>query len=500
MIHNQFLSLLQIRELEQKYQKLNLVDIAGESIAKWVNSNFDINNKILIVIGSGNNGCDGVVAAILLKQLGYTITIVKALKSTNKLGQKLLLQFKKLRGQILVNLPLELNKYDVIIDGIFGIGIIDKLNPSVVKLIQRINLSNAMKVSLDTPSGLNPFTGEIIGSAIKAHYTLTFLSDKPGFYTGKAIDNVGKIIVFPLVGELKVNKIENDALPVLLNSLENINYQQLKRTIQDTNKSSFGTIAIVGGCNGMVGALYLAGRAALLNGAGKVVLVSPDSDLNVNLVIPELMHSSTKNFLKNLDLYDVIVIGPGLGCDDKASKFLTKIIKLRPTCKLIFDADALNLLAMNPELLAQFKHLTNKAITPHPGEASRLLNVETLKIQNNRFLALTNLANKLNAYTLLKGAGSLLLGNNQVYINTTGNSALSTAGSGDTLCGIIAAFAAQGMHLFDALRFAVYIHGKSAEKLVIDKKGYNGILASDIADATAVILNSLLYFDFELAC
>ena len=197
-------------------------------------------------------------------------------------------------------------------------------------------------------------------------------------------------------------------------------------------------VAIIGGNKGMHGALYLAGRAALMCGSGKVILASLDDDFKPEYSIPELIIRSAKEVLNELSAYDVIIIGPGFGVDNKALKFLTKFIDKQPQSKIVFDADALNLIAQNSELHYLFSGIRNKIITPHPGEAARLLGISVNQVMANRFLCINELSNKYASTTLLKGCGSLIMVNDITYINQTGNSALSNAGQGDTLCGIIA--------------------------------------------------------------
>jgi ADP-dependent NAD(P)H-hydrate dehydratase / NAD(P)H-hydrate epimerase len=282
-------------------------------------------------------------------------------------------------------------------------------------------------------------------------------------------------------------------IATLINSLENIKLKKLVRTKKDTNKGDFGSVAIIGGNKGMHGSLYLAGRAAMQLGSGKVSLASLDANFSTDLIMPELMLINPKDVLKQLDVYPVIVVGPGLGQDDKSYKIIDKILQLQPTNQFIFDADGLNLLATHAKWHFKFRTLPHKIITPHPKEASRLLGVSLNEIQANRVVTIKKLSEYYNATTLLKGYASLIYDGKELFINPTGNPGMSNAGQGDTLCGFIAAFIAQGLDLSSALRLGVYLHGLSGDQLARDFSGYIGILASDITVKARLLLNQLLF-------
>ncbi len=281
-------------------------------------------------------------------------------------------------------------------------------------------------------------------------------------------------------------------ITVFKNDLDNIDYTQLIRSKLNTNKGDFGTVGIIGGARGMHGSMYLAGRAAMSCGAGRVVLASPDDNFGSDLLMPELLTAKPKDILKRIEDYDVVVVGPGLGREDGAHKLLEKILDLQPATRFIFDADALNLIAANPKWHYQFRALPNKIITPHPKEAARLLNCTLKQIQDARVESVKKLSEYYNSVTVLKGYASLLYDGKELYINPTGNPGLSNAGQGDALCGIIAAFVAQGMLLFDSLRFGVFVHGVAADELSGQFPGLIGILASDVTKKSCELINQLI--------
>jgi hydroxyethylthiazole kinase-like uncharacterized protein yjeF len=283
------------------------------------------------------------------------------------------------------------------------------------------------------------------------------------------------------------------------NSLSNIDYLPLVRNLSDTNKGDFGSVLIIGGNTGMLGSIHLAGRSAMLMGAGRVVLAPIYLQHDIDIMMPELMIKSLSEVLHILNQFTAIVIGPGFGIDEYAQSILTQILEYpySPTSKLIFDADALNLIATHENLRAKFINLLpfNKVITPHKGEAMRLLSDKYNAVKDSRVDVVKTITQMYQCITLLKGHESLIYSKNApgVFINKTGNQALSSAGQGDTLSGLIAGLAAQGISLITALQFAVYLHGLAADNLVTQHAGYNGLLASEVALGCRDLLNKILY-------
>lgn len=501
-VHGKFLNLEQLRQVERlaANANINLMNRAGEAIANVVLGKFTVPVSIVILIGSGNNGGDGVTAAIKLLQSKYPVTIIQVTEQINEITTTLLTQFIKLGGKTISTIPTNLSQYSVIVDAILGVGVHGKLADNIAHAINLLNkeYAKSLILAVDTPSGLNPFSGEVCGVAVKADITITFLVDKPAFYTGEAANYPGSIIYADLGTSTYYNQVSDKQLPqIVLNQLDNISYSALIRTNKNTHKGTFGTVAILGGGPGMHGALHLSGRAALLMGSGKVVLGALDPLFQADVTMPELITNSSNDVLSNIEVYSVLIVGPGLG-NAKAAvnlihELLLKLTQISTVPKLIFDADALNIIASVTGLHNEFVKITNKVITPHPKEASRLLGLKTAEIENNRFLAVKLLSEKYACTALLKGCGSLIYDNHTTYINQSGNPSLSAAGEGDVLCGIIAGIAAQGIPINDALRFGVYLHGLSADDLVLKSGGFQGILASEVALNSRNLLNQILY-------
>lgn len=267
----------------------------------------------------------------------------------------------------------------------------------------------------------------------------------------------------------------------------------IKKRPKDLHKGDCGRVLIVAGKKGMAGAAVLSAKGALRSGAGLVLVSVPDELFPViQISVTEAVCISRTLLPDQLDLCRAIVIGPGLGDDVSNVKLIKNIIKSK--CKaFILDADALNLAAKNPGLLHEIKNAGERVIiTPHPGEAAKLLNCETGKIQKDRCTAALRLSMKTGAVTVLKGMGTLVATPDQkTYINTTGNPGMATGGTGDVLSGIIGALAGQGYSCLEAAISGVYIHGLAGD-LAAARLGEHGLIASDVADMTAKAICRIL--------
>lgn len=259
----------------------------------------------------------------------------------------------------------------------------------------------------------------------------------------------------------------------------------------DSHKGTFGSVAVVGGDTGMVGAVLLASRAALYAGAGRVYAAFLATNApNVDVCHPEIMlHSATQ--LTSLKQLSCVVIGPGLGQSEAAIDLLE--FWLAQHTPLLLDADALNLLSQHPHLVTILQQRQAETIiTPHPAEAARLLKTTVENIQKDRTKSAQNLAYQFKAICVLKGAGSICadaVGN--WFINTTGNPGLASGGTGDVLSGIIGSLVAQGLNALDAAKLGVYVHGAAADKLVASNIGPVGLTASEVAQEARNQINQL---------
>lgn len=492
---NELLGLSQLRDIEAKCKErqIDLIERGGLAAFDWIKSNFDNKVRILILAGRGSNGAYGLATAFQLINNGYKVDFVRLTNDNSPVNDE---WFNKAleHKRSLAKLPKDITRYGLVVDAIYGIGLMNELDVDSAKSVQKINNDAAYILSLDAPSGVNPFSGKVFGGAINADTTLTFISDKAGFHTADGLDYSGEVLVANLIDISDFNIAESQQ-KIKFNALDTINYQPLIRGRSNTNKGTYGSVAIIGGNKGMHGALYLAGKAALMSGSGKVVLAPLDKDFRFDFSMPELMLSTPKDVIKDLQSYDAIAIGCGLGRDEKAVKILNMLLDTIENGKLIVDADALNLIAENINLRNKFREVRHKIITPHPGEAARIIGLSVNAVQDNRFTAIADISDLLHGVVVLKGAGTLISSDNNIYINVTGNSGLANAGQGDTLTGIILGLLSQGLDIITATRFGVYLHGIAGDRLLMKNKGYNGILASKVSEEVCITINDLLYKD-----
>lgn len=505
--------------------------------------------KIMILAGPGDNGGDAFEVAHQLAEMAqispadthYEIHVLicgepnaysnDAKKSllaaqTNSIHWRTIDPLEQAQLQHDKLPQLNFSQFDLIVDGLFGIGLSRPVTGIVAELIAQINHSKACPVlALDVPSGLNADTGQVITTtaedavALIASHTISFIANKPGLHTASGRDYAGIVMVDDL-------NIDYGYYPVPYAYLSNPS--QLSTLIparkQNSHKGSYGDVLIVGGCTGMQGAAILAGRAALYAGAGRVYLDLMEHSSSVDYSHPEIMHRS----IEEHDLSKAhVVIGPGLGHSPNALNRLRRALMQAPA--LVVDADALNLIAVHTDLQALCRNRSNLSwrtiITPHPLEAARLLNCNTSQIQADRCLAAQTLANQFRCTVILKGSGSIIAAeimdssaeaNNalaktdnhpndgksqstqpcysktQLCINPSGNPALATAGTGDVLAGICGTMLAQGLSAFNAACLATYIHGLAADDCVRENLGPIGMNASELIPAVRKVLNQLI--------
>jgi len=372
----------------------------------------------------------------------------------------------------------------LIIDGIFGIGINRNVEGEFLQAINKINKSKAPVLSLDIPSGLNADTGEVMGSSIKADVTSTFVGRKKGLYL-----NQGPIISGCI--EFSNLSIPDKCFKNATIELEIVNQSLLKQHLKPRNRSShkgdFGHVLVIAGNHGMGGAARITSESALRTGAGLVsVITRPENVAIISKTTPEIMaHSADDKSDKISELInkaDVIAIGPGLGIDRWAKDLFNKAIESEK--QLIIDADGLNLLADRPT------KRDNWILTPHPGEAARLLGCLNPEIQEDRLTSLKKLIEKYGGVTLLKGNNTLIGAEEEIpFVVTAGNPGMSTAGMGDLLTGIIAALSSQFKEVNPKTltALAAYIHALAGDQAA--KSGERGIIATDLFKELKHIIN-----------
>ena len=482
------LRVAEVRAVEARADGAPLMERAGLAAAEIARRMLAVDSaRVLVLAGPGNNGGDAFVVARWLKSWFFDVTVafcgdVSALPLDAATAHR---GWRDAGGATMREWPDA--RFGLIVDGLFGIGLARPIEGVAAQWISRANASSLPILSLDIPSGLDADTGVARLPTIRATATATFIALKPGLLTGDGPDYCGTISVHGLDldpqstaasrGSMLAWATQRAALP-----------EVLRRRLHNVHKGSFGTLAIVGGSDGMVGAAILAGRAALHLGAGKVwVGLCAKSPPAVDWAQPELMLRHVRAVLEAEP--DAIVIGPGLGTGDDAPVGVAQAIRL--PIPLLIDADALNLIARDPALAsAVAARVAPTVVTPHPAEAARLAATTVAAIQGDRVGAALVLSAAMNAAVVLKGAGSVVAYPDGHYaINGSGNAALASAGTGDVLSGMIGALLAQRVPLGAAVELGVCLHGAAADTLVADGVGPLGMTASELAPLARRLIN-----------
>lgn len=471
-----------IRAIEQAAGTAGLMEKAGLAVATLAKELLgEEGDDILIVAGPGNNGGDALVAARHLKAGWCKVTVVLC-GERNQLppdAAAALDAWLAAGGTLEAELPDR--NFDLVIDGLFGIGLTRPLQDRYADLVEAINALSRPVLAIDVPSGLCADTGRVLGAAVRATCTLTFLGLKPGLYTLEGPEHAGEVVVSDLGVQVEAQTNSPGALldaPPALPAPRRHN----------AHKGSFGSVGILGGDTSMVGAALLAGRAALLSGAGRVYVGLLDEHApGVDPLQPELMLRSPKALL-DLTHLTALVVGPGLGRSGRAISDLQRA--LHQPVPLLLDADALHLLAENDDLRALLRDRSaGNILTPHPGEAAVLLGCSVAEVQADRIAAALHIAQSYHAATVLKGCGSIIaLPDGRWFINRSGNPGMSSAGMGDILCGLIASLIGQGLSVEQATLLGVHLHGAAADALA-GENGMVGITASEVTLAARTLLN-----------
>jgi len=449
-----------------------LMQRAGEAAFNVAREAYPCSSHWLILCGHGNNGGDGYVVARLAVATGLRVTLL-ALESDKPLPDEARMAreaWLNAGGVIHAADIVWPDEIDVIIDGLLGTGLRSAPRQDLAALIEHANAHTSPIVALDIPSGLIAQTGATPGAVIYASHTITFIALKPGLLTGKARDVVGTLhhdalgLAHWLAGQVtRLSRFDASQL-----------VQWLPPRRPTSHKGEHGRLVIIGGDHGTAGAIRMAGEAAVRSGAGLVrVLTRKENIAPIITARPELMvHDLTPQMLEeSLEWADVVVIGPGLGQQAWGKQALKKVENFRKP--MLWDADALNLLAINPDK----RH--NRILTPHPGEAARLLNCSVAEIESDRLLSAQRLVKRYGGVAVLKGAGTVIASDDAQGIIDAGNAGMASGGMGDVLSGIIGALLGQKLPLYDAACAGCVAHGAAADRLAA-RYGTRGMLATDL--------------------
>lgn len=458
---------------------LELMERAAQGVAKEIlNGGYDKKN-VIAVCGTGNNGGDGLAVAAILKEKGVNVSIM--LPSEANLTEETKFQLSRCEK---LNIPKvnTLENATIIIDALFGIGLSRNIEGSIYDLINDINASDATKISIDAPSGINCDTGKVMGNAVRADTTVVISHKKIGmmFYPAKMY--VGEMVIADIgismsgIREPKIFTLNKSAI-------------QLQTRVPWGHKGTFGKVLIIGSDKNMAGASYLAALSAFRTGAGQLrILTIEDNRQILQTIIPEAVLYTYKEDLemfeeaqKAIGWADAYAIGCGLGMGVQQRNLVGFSSQMKKPA--VIDADALNILAAHNPI----RFPEGSVYTPHVGEMTRLTGKTAVEIKADPVQAAKDFAKQKGGICVLKDAVTVVSNGDFTYINSYGNAGMATSGSGDCLTGIITAFLAEGYEPFKAAYLGVIIHSLSGDcaKGCI---GERSIMASDIANSITSVL------------
>ena len=470
----------QVRELDRlaiEYYGISgtaLMSSAGQALFDEIRRRWPRLRQLAVLCGGGNNAGDGYVVARLARQAGMEVELYHLVEPKKLKGDaRHAWQEAEAAGVSMINYDGQrIDGHELIVDALLGTGLSGPVEGLWAEAIAAVNEAPCPVVAADIPSGLSADTGCILGCAVRADVTVTFIGLKQGLFSADGPDHCGRLIFSSLNVPAEVyGHVKPAAQRLEYNAL----HSALPPRSLASNKGDFGHVLVVGGEHGMSGAVRMAAEAAARVGAGLVSVATRASHAAaISVARPELMSHGVEaadQLAPLLERASTVAIGPGLGQGEWGRAMLARILESR--LPLMLDADALNLLAVEP--LRHEKWI----LTPHPGEAARMLGCTTTEIQQDRFRALASLEASYGGVTVLKGCGSLVLGGDgEITLCSAGNPGMASGGMGDVLTGIIAGLVAQGLGLCEAARLGVAIHAAAADLAAGD--GERGLLATDL--------------------
>ena len=482
-------------ELNAEYfgiSQLQLMENAGRHIALEIASRFKPDKSVAIFCGLGGNGGDGFVAARHLSIMGFKVTVILAGKA-KEISHKAALENWRALQFLKENITIH-EVYDsalipninaeVVVDALLGTGTKGKLKPPIQQLVEKINFSNAFKVAVDVPTGIDSDTGEVLGTAVKANLTITFYKTKRGLENAR--EYVGELVVKD-IGLPK--ELENYAGPgdVTL---------ALKKRVPESHKGDYGRLLVIGGSETFSGAPALVALAALRTGVDLAYVAAPwKTAHDISAVSPDLItikldgdHLNINNIppLKAyVERVDAVVLGPGLGLHAETKDAVKTLIEIiESACKpLLLDADGL-------KAFAEFKKKLTvpSVLTPHAGEYAILTGRKLPENPTDKTSEAQKTAAELGAVLLLKGPVDIIANEKRFKLNFTGNPGMTVGGTGDVLSGIVGAFLAQGADPFEAAVAGAFVNGAAGD-FVFEEKGYH-MVASDLLEWIPKVLDN----------
>ena len=489
-----------------------LMENAGKAVAEEVGRILGtvVNQRVLFLIGPGNNGGDGLVTARHLQEWGAKASVYLASARPPE-DPNLAMILKHKVTCIEVSQDEMLGKFDTLLDGanavidaLFGTGAVRPFSGITLQLLDKVNRAKKKRrglriIALDLPSGLSADTGDCDPGCLYADNTITLGFPKPGLFLSSGSERVGKLSVVDIGIPTELVAPVNTELLTLEWARSVIPERPL-----NANKGNFGKVLVVAGSINYIGAAYLASSGAIRVGAGLVTLATAMSLQSIlaskltevtYLPLPEsrpglISPEAVKVIHPQLNQFDVLLLGCGLGQSQSALKFIELLLlRRKPELPLVLDADALNTLATIPNW---WQHLTSDGVlTPHPGEMARLTGLSVDEVQSNRIDIARKAAETWHKTVVLKGAYTVTASpEGKCLVSPVANPGLASAGTGDVLTGVIAGLLAQGLGPFEAAALGVYLHGEAGE-VIREKLGDAGMVASDLLPVLPVVIKEL---------
>jgi NAD(P)H-hydrate epimerase len=505
----------QMQELDRKAIEIYripgivLMENAGRGAAEVIYNAFpDLQKKrIAIVAGKGNNGGDGFVIGRHLLNKGipikvFLLTESKSLRGDAETNYQI---FSRMKGEV-ISIPSskdyqkvkkDLEKFDLLIDGIFGTGLDAEVRGYYREVIDHLNTLKKPIVAIDIPSGLAANTGKPLGTAIRASLTITFGLPKVGHLISPGIDYVGEVKVID-IGIPKSLVDEEKIQTHLLEEEEIRKWLSVPRRL-DTHKGDYGHLLVIAGSVGKTGAAAMACEAALRMGAGLVTLAIPKSlnaimEMKLTEVMTEPLPETPKqtlslrafnSLLRLCEKKRAVIIGPGIGTFKETQSLILKLIKTLDI-PIILDADGLTALSTQPKTLPAANR--SLILTPHPGEMARLINSTAKEVQEDRIGVSRKFSQSNHVHLVLKGFRTLIATpKGEVFINPTGNPGMASGGTGDVLTGMIGGLICQGFDILTSLQISVYLHGLAGDN-VAQEMGEKSLVATDIIERIPALL------------
>jgi hydroxyethylthiazole kinase-like uncharacterized protein yjeF len=505
----------QMQELDRKAIEayripgIVLMENAGRGATEVISNTFpDLQKmKIAIVAGKGNNGGDGFVIAryLLNRRISVKVYLLADSKGLRGDAETNFQIFQRMKGEV-ISVPSskdyqkvkkELEKFDLLIDAIFGTGLDAEVRGYYREVIDHLNTLQKPIVAIDIPSGLDANTGKPFGTAVRASLTITFGLPKIGHVISPGLDYVGKLKLVDI--GLPKKLVEEERIQTHL--LENDEIRGWLSTPRrpDTHKGDYGHLLVIAGSVGKTGAAAMACEAALRIGAGLVTLAIPKSlnaimEVKLTEVMTEPLPETPKqtlslrafsSILRLCENKKAVIIGPGIGTFKETQSLILKLIKTL-NLPIILDADGLTALATQPKTLPT----TNRSLilTPHPGEMAKLIRSTPKDVQEDRISISRNFAQSHHVHLVLKGHRSLIATpKGEVFINPTGNPGMASGGTGDVLTGMIGGLICQGFDILPSLQMAVYLHGLAGDEMA-QELGEKSLIARDIIEKIPALL------------